>query len=278
MSINIRLAILFLFIASTQISCKQSAPSDLDKVEVGDLYFSGYYWNYKDAATPVGPGPNRFSGNADNAWVDSLGYLHLKISKKNDLWYCAELISTKEFGYGTYVFTCESDIRVFDKYAVFGFFTWNNYSFQTDGNSEVDIEFAKWGTATDTLLTTYSVQPVIFSNPSPYSERTHKPTIPTSSITGTKTYMFTWTPDSIVWKSFQGANYIGATQLSHWSFDKNNIQRSKIENSLTSNPFVIPTPGDSTNIRFNLWLLNGQAPSNGLNHEVVISSFKYIPL
>ena len=125
--------------------CKQSPPTSPEEVEqTGDIYFSGYYWNYKNAVTPVGPGPNRFLGTSEAAWVDANGYLHLRVFKKGNFWYCSEIISTKEFGYGTYIFTCLTDIRDFNEKNVFGFFTWNEYSFQSDGNSEIDVEFSRW--------------------------------------------------------------------------------------------------------------------------------------
>ena len=36
----------------------------------------------------------------------------------------------------------------------------------------------------------------------------------------------------------------------------------------------IPTPG-AENPRINLWLFNGQPPTNGLDQEVVIRSFRF---
>ena len=60
------------------MACKQSDPPPLE-VEKGDLYFSGYYWNYKNKTSPAGPGPNIFLGNKQAAWVDSSGKLHLTI-------------------------------------------------------------------------------------------------------------------------------------------------------------------------------------------------------
>lgn len=261
------------------VACKQSEPPTIESDDnKGDLYFSGYYWNYKDRPTPVGPGPNRFLGNANGAWVDSLGKLHLKIQKLNNFWYCSEIISSKEFQYGTYVFTCETDIRNFDEKIVFGFFTWDDYSFQQQGNSEVDVEFSKWGVAGDTNLITYSAQPVWFSNPSPYQERTFKPVVQSKYISKTMTYMFKWTPDEIIWESYEGSVYPGSNKVSEWRFDKSNISRSKIEGSKISNPIVVPAPGDSTNVRFNFWLLNGNAPVNGQSHEIVLSRFVYTPL
>jgi hypothetical protein len=187
-------------------------------------------------------------------------------------------VSVKTFNYGTYIFTCESDIRNFDAKAVFGFFSWNDYSFQTQGNSEVDVEFSRWNVPSDSLLATYSVQPVSFSNPTPYTERTKKSPFATSYLGKPATYMFKWTPDSIVWESYEGETYPGPNQVSHWSFTKNNIPRNKIEGGLTSNPIIIPAPEDSTHVRLNLWLLNGQAPNNGLEHEIVVKNFHYTPL
>ena len=261
------------------VACKQSPPPPLVIPEIkGDFAFSGYQWKYKNATTPVGPGPNRFAGNNEFAWVDVLGNLHLKIGQKNNFWQCSEIISTKTFGYGTYVFTCLSDISNFNERVVFGFFTWDNYSFQTQANSEIDVEFSRWGNANDSGLVTYSAQPVIFSNPVPYTERTHKPKIATSYLKEPMTYMMKWTPDSVYWESYRGLTYPGTEKVSTWTFTKNNIPRSKIENSQTSNPIVVPAPSDSTNVRFNFWLLNGQAPSNGQVHEVVLSNFQYTPL
>jgi hypothetical protein len=258
--------------------CKQGEPPIVIAPEIkGDIAFAGYQWKYKNATTPVGPGPNRFVGDTNFIQVDANGALHLKIAKKNNVWCCSEIISTKVFGYGTYIFTCASDISTFNENAVFGLFTWDSYSFQKQGNSEIDIEFSKWGKATDTNLVTYSAQPVIFSNPTPYYERTFKPTIASKYISKPMTYMFKWTADSVHWESYEGTTYPGVKKVSEWTFNNSNIARKKIEGTLSSDPIIVPAPSDSTNVRFNLWLLNGLAPSNGQEHEVIISSFKYIP-
>ncbi len=260
-------------------ACKQSPPPASVVPEVkGDFAFSGYQWKYKNATNPVGPGPNRFSGTSDFAWVDASGDLHLKIAKKNNYWTCSEIVSTKVFGYGTYIMTCISDVSTFNENAVFGFFTWDNYSFQTQGNSEIDLEFSRWGKASDSNLLSYSAQPVWFSTPGPYPERTYKPVVATKYMKQPMTYMMQWTPDSVHWESYEGLTYPGTKKISEWTFDSKNISRKKIEGGNVSNPIVIPAPSDSTNVRFNFWLLNGVAPSNNAEHEVVISSFKFTPL
>src|SRR6266852_3653418 len=64
------------------------------------VYFSGYSWNVKIGSPPVGPGPNYFSDNANNVWVDTSNRLHLRIGK----WVCAEVVLQSSPGYGTYRF------------------------------------------------------------------------------------------------------------------------------------------------------------------------------
>lgn len=258
-------------------ACKQGEPPVVTVPEIkGDFAFSGYQWRYKNATNPVGPGPNRFSGTNDFAWVDANGMLHLKIAKKNNVWTCSEVISTKVFNYGTYIFTCASDISNFNKNVVFGAFTWDTYSFQKQANSEIDVEFSKWGNENETSPISFSAQPVWFGAFNP--ERTFKAPVASNFLKNPITYMFRWTADSVHWECYEGNTYPGANKLSEWTFDKNNTPRKKQEGNLTSDPIVIPGPSDSTNFRFNFWLFNGVAPSNSAEHEVVVSNFKYYPL
>ncbi len=280
MSTKVIFLSLSVLIGLSFISCKQSDPPVPDDPSgKGDLYFSGYYWNIKNSnGTQAGPGPNIFTNAPANIWLDASNMLHLKITKTNNTWLCSEIISSKAFGYGTYIFTTASDLTILNEKTIFGLFTWNSYSFQTQANSEVDIEFSRWNAASDSLLITYSVQPVWFDNPSPYVERTRKPPMQVSKLHGACTHMFKWTPAMITWETYEGDSYPGTNLLSSWSFNNTNPPRNKLENGLISNPIVIPAPEDSTNVRFNLWLLNGQAPSNNQEQEVVLKSFRFIPL
>lgn len=94
--------------------------------------------------------------------------------------------------------------------------------FQKQANSEIDIEFAKWDVPSDSLLVTYSVQPVWFSHPTPYQERSRKPPIATKYISKSMTYMMRWTPDSVAWESYEGETYPGTNKVSEWSFNNTN--------------------------------------------------------
>lgn len=267
---------LYLFLMLAIVSCKQSDPQDV-LGRVGDtVTFSGRKWDIKSSATPVGPGPNVFSKRYDDVWVDDKGYLHLTIDQHDNQWYSSEVVGQDNLGYGTYTWTIQADPMSFAENVVFGLFTWDNNTFVTDGNSEVDIEFSKWGDPTSVTPTTYSVQPVSFG--SFYAERTKEKEIANSLLKGVTTHQFTWTDTLITWKSYRGNLPIGEP-IASWSFNLNHPPRVKEEGGVVSNPIVIPAPGLTTNARMNFWTLPYQslAPLNGLKHEVVIQRFTYEP-
>lgn len=261
------------------IGCEQSDPPIAKRPikDSGDIVFSGYGWNIKSSTTPVGPGPNYFSKSDSMIWVDNNGYLHLRIAKIGNIWNSTELVCTENMGYGEYKFILGSNVADINEKIVVGLFTWDNNTFMTDGNSEVDIEFSKWLKPNDTTTLTYSVQPVIFENPIPYSERSFKPLIARNSLRGSSTHLFQWLADGISWRSYSGENTNSSNEICSWFFDKNNTPRNKIEGGISSNPIVIPAPGNTTNARINVWLLNGQGPSDNKPFELIIKSFEYIP-
>ena len=68
--------------------------------------FSGYDWWVKASSgtNQLGPGPNYFSDNTNNVWTDAQGWLHLRITNRSNQWQCAEIVSARTFGYGSYRF------------------------------------------------------------------------------------------------------------------------------------------------------------------------------
>lgn len=258
-------------------SCKQSDPNDVLGRKGDEIHFAGRIWDVKSSNQPVGPGPNYFSPFYDDVWVDDKGYLHLTIDQHNDIWYSSEVISQDTMGYGTYTWVIQSDAMAFSENVVLGLFTWDDSTFITDGNSEVDIELSKWGDATSLTPLTYSVQPVSFG--SFYPERTREMTTAEGVLKGVTTHQFEWTPTLISWKSYQGKGTSGEV-IGQWSFNLNHPPRIKYEGGVASNPIVIPAPGRHTNTRMNLWTLPYQSvgPINSMKHEVVIQDFLYSPL
>jgi hypothetical protein len=203
--------------------------------------FSGYRWEVKAFDHPVGPGPNTFSDSADNVWVDSSGRLHLKITRANGRWYSAEVVTTRSFGHGRYSFELDSPVSDFDPNVVLALFTW---SYEPEHHHrEIDIEFSRWAHAAAVENGQYVVQP--------YSLRGHRRRF-TQPPVRRSTQSFDWRPNAVTFTS-----------------------SSAVPSTWTISP-AVPPPG-SEQVRINLWLYRGAAPTNGRSAEVVITRFEFTP-
>jgi hypothetical protein len=212
------------------------------------INFSGYTWKVKASEAQVGPGPNYFSADPNDVWVDGNGSLHLTITARNGKWYSTEVFTEAPLGYGTYIFTLASRVDQLDKNAVLGLFTWdaaapaNNYR-------EIDIEFSRWGQDSGDNAQ-YVVQP--FGTPG----NRHRFPI---ALTGLySTHSFKWEADQILFTSHQGSMPSLGAQIDSWLYTGADVP-----------------PAGAGNARINLWLYNGVPPSNGQRVEVVIESFQH---
>lgn len=204
------------------------------------LSFGGHSWMVKSSIGTVGPGPNRYA--AKNATVDAAGNLHLQITKDKGKWYSSEILNTASLGYGTYRWTATTDLSMLDRNVVLGLFTWNDLP--DYANREIDIEVARWGSATDPTNAQFVVQP--YGNPG-HLQRFVQP------AGGPSTLEFTWSPGRIDYLVSQGAVVVAS-----WSYLAPDV----------------PMPGGET-VRMNLWQYQGLAPANGQPLEVVFSNFDY---
>ena len=127
------------------------------------LSFSGYDWWVKTSAGQVGPGPNYFSDSTNNVWLDGQGQLHLRITNRSNQWQCAELVSARTFGYGSYRFQLASPADNLNPNAVLGLFTWSDDPAYAD--REIDIECSRWGNAADPNNAQFVVQPYDLERP-----------------------------------------------------------------------------------------------------------------
>jgi len=209
------------------------------------ITWSGHTWQVKSSQSKVGPGPNYFSASTDNVWVDGEGRLHLKITYRNGRWSCAEIISSESFGYGTYVFDVASPVDDLDANVVLGLFTWSDKA--AYNHREIDIEFARWRNPLDPTNAQYVVQP--------YDVAGHLVRWTLPSGASPTTHDFTWRAGRIDFGSFD---------LGGWS------------NSWTYAGSAVPKPGGE-NVRLNLWLSGGFAPSDGQEVEVVVNDFGFAP-
>lgn len=232
--------------------CISSYVGESEPSETKVLSFSGYKWIVKSSETPVGPGPNYFLDSSENVWVDEKGQLHLRITERNGRWYCAEVISEKSFGYGKYIFYLASRVDQLNENIVVGLFTWSDSP--EYNHREIDIEFSRWGQPTND-----NAQFVVQPWDRPRNIRRFN-----VQLNGDySTHSFDWRSESISFQSLHG----------HYSTPPDNSYM--IIESWDYTGEDIPRTGGE-NARINLWLLDGNPPSDSREAEIVIKKFEFI--
>jgi hypothetical protein len=206
---------------------------------VRSVSFAGYEWRVKTSGgVRTEPGPNYFSDDAANVSVDDNGRLRLKITRTASGWQCAEVTLGRALGFGRYAFVLEPGFESIDHNAVFALFTWDTGA-PSVSNREIDIEFSRWGVPGNANAQ-FVVQPFTRSG---NMFRFTSPPAPAA------THAFTWTGGRVEFESGSAARWI------------------------YTGPSV-PATGDE-NVRINLWLFRGAAPSDDREIEVVIRSFTF---
>jgi hypothetical protein len=163
--------------------------------------------------------------------------LHLRVSNVGGRWYCAEVVSNSSFGYGTYSWSVSSPVNNLDPNVVLGLFTWNDDP--AYNNREIDFEASRWGIAGDPTNAQFVVQPWQVNG-----------NLQRITMTGgSSTISFTWEADSVTFHyNNQTWLYTGST---------------------------VPQP--YAGVQMNLYLMNGQSPTDNQPTEVVVSGFGYTP-
>jgi hypothetical protein len=221
-------------------ACAESNGTGDPNVSTRCVQFAGYEWRVKSSAS-FGPGPNAWSDDPGNVWVDADG-LHLKITNRNGRWYASEVILNRpSLGYGTYTFRTRGNIDALDDRIVLGLFTYD-YLDPAFSHREIDIEFSKSLGVPPRQVGHFTVQP--------YTSPTNTYDFP-SRLTGPiDTHVFEWRQDRITFSS----------GTEHWTFAGSGL----------------PSPG-AEHVRANVWLFDGAPPLNGAEAEVTITDFHYDP-
>lgn len=216
------------------------------------IWFSRIRWEVRESPQPSGPGPNRFSDSDRTVWVDARRRLHLRIERRHGHWYCAELTTSRAFGYGTYVFDITGRPAGLDPNVVLGLFTWD-YA-PPEHHREIDIELSRWGDPTNANAQ-FVVQP--YRTPG----NTHR-----FDIRGPRartTQAFAWTEAQVeFWSFWSRVDPTTASQalIDHWA----------------NSGLDVPAPGDA-HVHLNLWLTGGHAPTDGRSAQIVVSGFSFVP-
>jgi len=202
--------------------------------------FADRTWNVRGGTG--GPGPNHWSDAADAVWVDADGALHLTIRATADgTWACTEVWLDDPTTFGPHTFYVDSRFDAYDPNVVLGLFTYQ------DDTHEIDIELAKWGApAGDTLW--YTVQP-----PDADSQWSAAPTLSGSYTT----HQFDWQPGGVHFRSWHG--HYPEPPDSSWVFGDYTTTAAHVPDATAAMP-----------VHMNLWLVNGRAPTDGQDVEVVI--------
>jgi len=219
------------------------------------LKFSGYDWLVRPDETDM-PGPDKPNNwRSNNVWVDEDGLLHLKITQENGKWYCAEIHTTKNLGFGKYQFHVIGRIDLFDPNIVLGLFNFEE-GVPGNGKNEIDIEIARWGKP-GKPNGHFTVWPSVGG-----LERTEHDF--SFSLNGTyTTHRFVWTSEKVDFQSLHDHTNNDEFQIAAWSYQRD-VSSKKI-------------PQQPLRVHINLWLYDGKPPIDKKEVEVIIKSFQFTP-
>lgn len=242
----------FLIMTKIVVANFSPEPSSLQTNFRGDtIEFSGYKWELKESnGKQTGPGNNFFSSSKDNVYVDSLGKLHLRMTVRNEKWFCPEVRMIKTLGYGKYVFHIDSLVTPLDKDIVAGFFLYERGD-SMNYHKEVDVEFSKWGKE-NSINSQYVIQPKE-ADAFRFNTDFNKKSVHTFELRKNKISFKSTYPDEKQ-KIFKCKNY------SHWK-----VKPEK------------PYESMNERVSINVWLYRMIEPSNLKEFEIVISKFEFIP-
>jgi hypothetical protein len=230
-------------------------PSDtILKPVTQTLLFSNYTWYIKSGI--ASPGPNNW--NPQNAFVDSLGRLHLKITYNalHKMWECAEVWTTVSLGFGKYEWFIDAPLNGMDKNIVLGLFNYPESPKIPDATNEIDIEYSKLADLHN-KRGNFTVWPSTLMKG--YTNKTYAFKI--SLKNSYSTQRFSWSSTHVFFQSLKG-----------WRIDNKHLISRKTFASKRFGKMIPQTPEP---VHINLWLFNGLPPSNHKPMEVIINKFEY---
>jgi hypothetical protein len=208
------------------------------------IQFSGYSWEVRQLPSNRG-GDNVY--DAENAWTDAQGFLHLRIARQGNDWSCAEVCLTRSLGYGTYAFVVR-DTSQLDPAATFSMFTWDDLG--ADQNHRgMDIEISRWGVAANKNAQ-YLIQPYyVPANVSRFA-----------APAGRLTHAFRWQPGRVAFTTTH-TPLVG-----------------RVAPSIAGHDFAagVPVAGGEL-VRINLDVFRNAPLRMQHEAEVVIEKFEYLP-
>ncbi|MBV9575620.1 MAG: hypothetical protein JO149_03250 [Gammaproteobacteria bacterium] len=227
----------------------------LTSADAKTIRFSNLWWEVKEGMSA--PGPNQWSSHG--VWLDDNGWLHLKIFKQDDKWYCPGIITKKNFSFGKYWFILSGEIDKLDPNVVLGLFNYDYANLNADGTNEIDIEFSKWGSSSylDHNVS-YTVWPAILA-------ANNTSLIYTIDLAGKDSlHGFTWENNKIVFQSGYGNKNDYRQPIMNWVYNPPDFSKR--------------IPQRPLSVHIYLSLVKGMPPTNHKEVEIVIKQFCYLSL
>jgi hypothetical protein len=242
----IRFLLLVLFLLKPVLAQWHAGP------ESKRIQFSGYEWIVKDSGgRRVEPGANYFSGDALRVDADGLT---LRVFEKGGRFYCPEIVSAANLGYGTYRVEISSNVEGLAPNLTLGLFTWSDDPGEEGTHKELDVEIGRWGNPRLNADGTPNpksdnVQFVV----QPYARQENIVRFPLPVDASTSVHAFTWT--------YRKAHFTSS------------VRGAVVEDYVFTHR--VPDP-DRQNFRVNLWIALGHIPADGIR-EVTIRKFEFEP-
>ncbi len=200
--------------------------------------FGGYDWKVKSGH--YGPGPNDWLADETGVFVED-DKLHLTVQEVDGDWYSSEVYLPKSLGYGTYRFETEGRVDAIDPNLVLGLFLYQ------DETHELDIEYSRWGYE-DGKNASFAVQP--------YTKKGNHSQFSTNLKNASTINEIKWEKNKITFKISQGKKVV-----KEWVYKgKNNFKPGK------------------ERVHMNFWMMDGLAPQDRENAEIVVKNFSFKPL
>jgi hypothetical protein len=210
------------------------------------IHFSGYDWTIRTIAGDRGGLNNLY--DADNAWVDASGALHLRIKKKADRWSCAELEMTRSLGYGTYMLVVR-DITHLEPAAVLSMNTFDDWG-GDQHYREMDVEMGQWGDPANKNNMQFGIQPFFVpGNLAPFK-----------APAGVLTHSMHWESGLASFRTVRGSSiHTGAPVVFEHVFSSG-----------------VPSPGQER-LQLLFYVVASDKSPLQKENEVVIERFEYLP-
>ena len=214
---------------------ESSAPAAKQKL----VNFAGYQWVAREGVSHRAGSENWF--NPANVWTDNNGALHLRITKNQDRWTCAEVRLDRSLGYGMYRFRLR-DTSHLEPAAVLTLVAWDGLGGEQD-RRELDVEISRWGYVKNENAH-YVVQPYY---------------VPTNMVrfqapSGILVHSFDWEPGQATFSTVRGSTLVN-------------------RHVFTSG---VPSP-DGHSVRISLFAFARGRTTLQNENEAVIEAFEYLP-